>query len=84
MLLMEEKEEKILIKFFQTTHNKNKVISRNRKINKNGNSKYSTQFSLIVSDDGSEFPENIDFRDTTSRVTTRKLPGGTARRKHRT
>ncbi|HII02648.1 TPA: hypothetical protein HA351_13715 [Methanosarcinaceae archaeon] len=30
---------KILIKLFQATHNKNKVISRNRKINKNGNNK---------------------------------------------
>ena len=62
----EGKGEEILIKILLTTHNKNKVISRNRKINKNGNSKYSTQFSLIVSDDRWKFPENIDFRNTTS------------------
>ncbi len=62
----EGKGGEILIKLFQTAHNKNKVISRNRKINKNGNSNYSNQFSLIVSDDGSGFPENIDFRNTVS------------------
>ena len=62
----EGKGGEILIKLFQTDHNKNKVISRNRKINKNGNSNYSTQFSLIVSDNGSGFPENIDFRNTAS------------------
>ncbi len=62
----ERKGGEILIRLFQADHNKNKVISRDRKINKNGNSKYSTQFSLIVSDNGSGFPENIDFRNTTS------------------
>ena len=62
----EGKGGEILIKLFQTDHNRNKVINRNRKINKNGNSNYSTQFSLIVSDNGSGFPENIDFRNTAS------------------